>query len=68
MVPGRSDYTVGYTVDVEIPADSPVSENDETRKTLDPLLSGKYIIAEINHMITGTQHTCTMTLIKDSVG
>lgn len=63
-VAGRSDYTVGYCVDVVIPKNTSINSTDNSR---DVLLSGKYIIAEINHTINGASYTCTMSLIKDSV-
>lgn len=62
-VPGRSDYTVGYVADVFIPKNS----NLDGSEIHDKLLSGKYIISEIRHSITGAEHKCTMSLIKDSV-
>jgi hypothetical protein len=63
-VGGRSDYTVGYPVDVMIPKNASINSTDDVK---DSLLSGKYLISEINHTINGASYTCTMSLIKDSV-
>lgn len=67
-VKGRSDYTVGYPVQVTIPINAPINKTDSKDATIDTLLSGKYLIAEINHSLNGREHSCTMTLIKNSVG
>lgn len=66
VVSGRSDYTVGYVVEVQIPRDASIKKSD-TDSPWDPVLSGRYIISEINHGIDGSGHSCVMTLIKDSV-
>lgn len=67
-VKGRSDYTVGYPVHVTIPINAPINKTDSKDDTIDSFLSGKYLIAEINHSLNGREHLCTMTLIKESVG
>lgn len=53
-VPGRTDYTVGRIVQLNIPSmDEGLSD-----------ISGKYIISALNHHITKTEHICVMELIK----
>lgn len=63
-VNGLSAYTAGYPVEVELPKNSHISQNGES---IDNMYSGKYIIAEAVHQITGAEHICFLTLIKDSI-
>lgn len=63
VVSGRNEYSAGYVVDVVIPKDSINIKGDP----LDYMLSGRYIIAEVNHMINGSEYRCAMSLIKNSV-
>lgn len=63
-VNGLSAYTAGYPVEVELPKNAHISKNDEH---VDNNYSGKYIIAEVIHQITGAEHVCFLTLIKDSI-
>lgn len=63
---GRFDYTVGRTIDVVIYADKEILENDDPNDAYDKQLSGRYLIAAVNHSITNKQHLCNMELIKDS--
>lgn len=64
-VPGRTDYTVGHKVNLEINKFRPIKQSDTD--TLDKLLSGNYIISSINHVIDRERHECVMELIKDSI-
>lgn len=67
-IAGRSDYTVGYPVELDIPKSAAINSEETKDQTTDEMLSGKYLIAEINHSMNGQKHTCTLTLIKDSLG
>lgn len=64
-VPGRTDYTVGQKVNVNLYKIEPVSKDDTDNE--DKMFSGNYIIAAINHYITREMHECHMELIKDSL-
>lgn len=66
-VPGRTDYTVGRTVMIEIYKDKPVRAGDTPADYIDKTLSGKYLISAINHSISPSTHVCNMELIKDSI-
>lgn len=61
---GRTDYTVGMVVDVNIPKATQITKEDDDK---DMILSGKYLVSAINHTIDRTRHTCTMELIKNSL-
>jgi hypothetical protein len=66
---GRTDYTVGRTVKVDINAlrqfDNKTSKDD----IYDPMLSGKYLISAVAHRFDRTgKHECTLELIRDSIG
>lgn len=65
-VPGRCDYTVGMVVEVYMVQNRPVYKSDTAQDLKDKILSGKYLIAAINHTISSEGHECSMELIKDS--
>lgn len=67
VVPGRCDYTVGTTCKVRIQQMKPIQKRDTQDDTLDKIVSGKYLIAAINHIISPDGHECRMQLIKDSL-
>ena len=64
-VPGRTQYTVGQKVLVELDKMEPSRKEDDD--TLDSVLSGAYIIGAINHFIDREKHECVMELFKDSL-
>jgi len=66
-VSGRTDYTVGQKVTVELPSMEPAGENDTTQSVKDSMFSGTYLIAAINHNIKPDKHECYMELVKDSL-
>lgn len=66
VVPGRTDYTVGQKVNVEIMKPEPTSGTDSKEDQRDNTFSGNYIIAAINHNINRERHECSIELIKDS--
>lgn len=65
-VPGRCDYTVGMTCKVNLQQMRPITKRDSQDEITDKVLSGKYLIAAINHIITPEGHECRMELTKDS--
>lgn len=64
-VPGRTQYTVGQKVLVELDKMEPTEKKDSD--TLDSILSGAYIIGAVNHYIDRERHECVMELFKDSL-
>jgi hypothetical protein len=64
-VPGRTQYTVGQKVLVEVDKMEPIKKDDTD--TLDSILSGAYIIGAVNHYIDRERHECVMELFKDSI-
>jgi len=67
VVPGRTDYTVGKVVNVKVFKSEPIKKEDADEELLDEIISGKYLIAGINHSIDRQKHECHMELIKDSL-
>jgi hypothetical protein len=65
-VPGRTDYTVGSLVSLQLYKFRPVESTDTDNDTIDKMFSGNYIVAAINHSIDRDMHECHMELIKDS--
>lgn len=66
VVPGRTDYTVGQKVSVEIMKPEPTSGEDDRNEQRDNTFSGNYLISAINHAINRERHECSIELIKDS--
>ncbi len=60
---GRTDYTAGQKIFLEIPKATQITKNENP---LDWIQSGNYLIASVCHEITRTTYNCTMELIKDS--
>ena len=70
-VNGRTDYTVGMKVYVEVFKPAPIRDTDtptmdDESGTLDTTLSANYLITAINNLITRENHTCVLELSKDS--
>ena len=63
---GRTDYTVGMKVKVQLYKIQPIKKSETDKDVLDNILSGYYIVSAINHSINRDKHECTMELIKDS--
>jgi hypothetical protein len=68
---GRTDYTVGQKVNLELPKptvlrESATASTDKNRGFIDSTYSGNYIITAINHVINLSSHTCVMELCKES--
>lgn len=64
-VAGNSDLSVGQTIYFDCPRQQVKLENQS--ENTDPILSGKYIISKIDHVLTKQDYYCNMELIKDSV-
>jgi len=64
VVPGRTDYTVGKKVKVNLNKFNPITNTDTD--TVDNMFSGNYLISGINHFIDREKHQCHLELIKDS--
>jgi len=62
-VPGRSDYTVGTIISLDLNKLQPIEKKDDAQ---DKVFSGKYIVTAINHYIDRSGHECTMECAKDS--
>jgi hypothetical protein len=69
---GRTDYTVGQKVYVEIPKPVVTTKEDQVNTNqksgiIDSTYSGNYLVTAINHVINRDNHTCVMELSKDSL-
>lgn len=62
---GRTDYTVGQIFELNIPKVSQITKEDSDPR--DAMLSGRYMVSAISHVITRENHTCNFELIKNSV-
>lgn len=65
QVYGRTDYTVGKVIDLNLPRAAQILKQDQDPR--DQILSGRYLISAISHTITRERHTCNMEIIKNSV-
>ena len=61
---GRTDYTVGQVVELNIPKVTQITQEDQDYR--DKMLSGRYLVSAISHKIDREKHTCNMELIKNS--
>jgi len=64
-VPGRTDYTVGQKVIINVDRIEPMKKGETN--TRDEVISGAYIIGAINHYIDREKHECVMELFKESM-
>jgi len=69
---GRTDYTVGQKVYVEVPKPTVITQTDQANTDrasgfIDSAYSGNFIVTAINHVISRENHTCIMELSKESV-
>lgn len=62
---GRTDYTVGQKINVNLNKNMPIDKEDDD--VTDYMFSGNYIIASMKHMINREDHEIKMELIKDSL-
>lgn len=63
---GRTDYTVGKKVYVDINKIRSFSQGDSEAEFQNKLLSGYYIISAVAHKFSTEKHICSLELIKDS--
>lgn len=62
---GRTDYTVGQVVEVNVPKVTQITRADPDPR--DKILSGNYLISAISHVINRENHVCNIELVKNSV-
>lgn len=63
---GRSDYTVGKKVYLDINQTRKITKEEQRDSYLDKVYSGFYIVARVAHHVTRKEHMTTLELIKDS--
>ena len=63
---GRTDYTVGKKVYVDVNQIRPISREEKKDAFLDKMYSGYYIVSKAAHHISRKEHQVTLELIKDS--
>ena len=61
---GRTDYTIGQVVELNIPKAGIIVKTDSDPRDL--MLSGRYLVSAVSHYINRENHTCTLELIKNS--
>lgn len=67
LVFGRTDYSAGQVMDITIYKAAQLQEKERSDQHIDKLLSGRYLIAAINHSINREGHQCVIELIKESL-
>lgn len=60
---GRTDYSVGQRVYLEVPKTAQLGPKDDP---IDQYMSGVYLISALCHLINRESHTCVIELTKDS--
>ena len=63
-VHGKSEYMAGQMVALIVHKDQVSRDTDDSK--LDKIHSGRYIIANIKHVVTPLKHYCNIGLVKDS--
>lgn len=63
---GKTEYTVGKFVELNIPQNAELRKDMPVEKFKDYQASGLYMIGALSHEITRQHHRTTMELIKDS--
>ena len=66
-VKGRTDYTVGQKIYLDINKAEPTASEDTPEDTKDKMFSGNYLISAINHYIDREAHHSYIEAIKDSL-
>ena len=69
---GRTDYTVGQKIYLELPKPTVITDKDQANTDkksgfIDNTYSGNYIVTAVNHIISRDKHTCILELSKDSM-
>jgi hypothetical protein len=66
---GRTDYTVGVTVETDLNRMMNITRDLNRHEIRDPITSGKYIVSAVCHRFTRDgKHESTLELIRDSIG
>ena len=65
---GDTDIMCGDLINVVIPSNRPL-QPPVTKASIDPILSGRYLITDLHHQITPTEqmHNMILTITKDSL-
>ena len=65
---GDTNIMVGDMINVVIPSNKPIAP-PIVRSSIDPILSGRYLITQLHHMVVPTdqRHVMAMTIMKDSL-
>lgn len=62
---GRTDYTAGQKIYLEVPRMAEIDKGDPNWE--DQVHSGYYLVSAICHSVDRESHECTLELIKDSI-
>jgi hypothetical protein len=66
-VTGRTDYAAGMVVDLTVPKRTQINKDQTPDQFLDKVLSGKYLVTALCHLITKDGHECIMELSKETL-
>lgn len=64
IVPGNTDILAGKVIDISVLQSKPISE-EEPRKE-DEILSGRYLVTAVRHIINASRYTSVVELAKDT--
>jgi len=64
-IPGDSSLSIGDVVEMKIPKNT--AETQTNNITLDPIMSGKYLITGLRHQLKDDKYFCHAQLCKDSI-
>lgn len=63
-IPGNSQIRVGNILDLEFPSKTTFERN---LQKYDELISGKYLVTSVRHIIDGGRYFCSLEVCKDSL-
>ena len=63
---GRTDYTVGRRVTLDLNQSKNIVKTDNYNDIVDKMYSGAYLVTAVAHQINRESHKCTLELCKES--
>lgn len=63
---GRSDYSAGQKIYLNVPMNTQLKETLESGEFRDDILSGTYLVTACCHLVMRNRHECILEAVKDS--
>lgn len=63
---GRSDYSAGQKISLNVPMNAQLKETLPAQEFQDDILSGTYLVTACCHLVMRNRHECVIEAVKDS--